>query len=196
MQAYMSAVHGVMDLEAGCTWKSYGEIYYLTEDQESIPQVQHAIQRRWLIPVSDAEVKYASMDSKRVVGPKPPVPARSTRTQPLAARADVQLDVIKKDIAQLNSDIQSLAGSVHSIIEMLSKGIPVVQPVSQSDSPVAPVASISEQIAEELFIPTFKVKESVSLKAETSTVADSAADKALEELKKMKKKKKDTSIDG
>lgn len=196
MQAYMSAVHGVMDLEAGCTWKSYGEIYYLTEDQESIPQVQHAIQRRWLIPVSDAEVKYASMDSKRVVGPKPPVPARSVKTQPLAVRADVQLDVIKKDIAQLNSDIQSLAGSVHSIIEMLSKGIPVVQPASQSDSSVVPMASISEQIAEELFIPTFKVKESVSLKAETSTVSDSAADKALEELKKLKKKKKDTSIDG
>jgi len=197
MQAYMSAVHGVMDLEVGCTWRNYGDIYYLTEEQVASPQVQQAILRRWIIPVSDMEVKYASMDHRKVVGPKPARPVRST-VQPMAAKSDAQMDSLKRDIAKLNADVQNLAESLHSIVEILSKGIPVVQQESnaQSVNQTQPMASISEQMAEELFIPTFRVKESVTLKAETSTVADASADKALEELKKMKKKKKDTSNDG
>ena len=198
MQAYMSAVHGVMDLEVGCTWRNYGDIYYLTEDQEAAPQVQQAIHRRWLIPVSDMEVKYASMDSRKVVGPKPAKPAKSA-VQPLSTRSESQLDSLKKDIARINYDLQSLAGSVHSIVDLLSKGIPVVQSGSSSensDKRVVPMASISEQVAEELFIPTFKVKESVTLQTETETLADGSADKAIEELKKMRKRKKTDGQEG
>lgn len=189
MQAYMSAVHGVMDLEVGCTWRNYGDIYYLTEEQESAPSVIQAIKKRWLIAVSDAEVRYASMDTRKFVGPKPPAQAKNIIKPMMRAPADASLDVIKKDISQLNADIQSLASSVHAIVDLLAKGIPV-QASSGENATVQPqMASIPEQVAEELFIPSFKVKDSVSLKADSAVVADPNADKALEELKKLKKKK-------
>jgi hypothetical protein len=190
MQAFMSTVHGVMDLEVGCVWRNYGDIYYLTDDQQTAPQVQQAIQRRWLMKVSDAEVKYASMDQKRVVGPKPPV-----QIKPLGVKADPSLDIIKRDVSKLNLEIQSLTRSVNSIIDLLSKGVlaaPATQaPQVSSPQTSAPASSINEQVVvEELFIPTFKVKESVNLQAETLAVSDGTADRAIEELKKMKRKKK------
>jgi len=191
----MSTVHGVMDLEVGCVWRNYGDIYYLTDDQQSAPQVQQALQRRWLIKVSDAEVKYASMDQKRVVGPKPPAQIR-----PLGVKADPSLDIVKRDISKINLELQSLTHSVNTIIDLLAKGIPqaptdvsVSSTAQQFRQSSSPVSSINEQVVEELFIPTFKVKESVSLQAETLAVTDENADKAIEELKKMKRKKK---IDG
>ena len=193
MQAYMSAVHGVMDLEVGCTWRNYGDIYYLTEEQQSAPSVVQALRKRWLIPVSDAEVRYASMDTRKFVGPKPPVQSKSPGKSVVRPMADTSLDIIKRDISQLNADIQSLAGSVHAIVDLLSKGIPV-QAGSSESSQVAPqMASISDAVAEELFIPTFKVQDSVSLKTEAEIVSDTNADKALEGLKKLRKKKDTTN---
>jgi len=190
----MSAVHGVMDLEVGCTWKNYGDIYYLTEEQQASPSVVQAIHKRWIISVSDAEVRYASMDSRKNVGPRPPVPQSNNVVKPMAvSKADANMDAIKKDIAKLNSDIQSLAGSIHSIVDLLAKGIPVQQaPVSDYNHAKPVIAAIPDSVAEELFIPTFKVKDDVSLKADSAVVADEIADKALEELKKLRKKKSNT----
>jgi len=214
MQAFMSAVHGVMDLEVGCVWRSYGEIYYLTEEQELLPQVQQALLRKWLVKVSEAEVRYASMDSRKVVGPKPPASSGSKQVSISSFRADpaldtlrqdiakltgdvqsilnaqaptVDIDGVKKDIAKLNSDIHVLASSVQSIVELLSKGVPVN--VTQVEGQTKPTASISEQTAEELFIPTFKVQEGLSLQADSEKVEDSAGSQALEQLKKIRKKK-------
>lgn len=190
MQAFMSTVHGVMDLEVGCVWRNYGDIYYLTDDQQSSSQIQQALQRRWLIRVSDAEVKYASMDQKRVVGPKPPA-----QIQALSMRSDPALDTLKRDMSKLTLEMQSLAQSVSTIIDLLAKGSvssnnTVAPQSSELSKPAKALDSINEQVVEELFIPTFKVKESVNLQAETLEVADDSANRAIEELKKMKRKKK------
>lgn len=189
MQAFMSAVHGVMDLEVGCVWRNYGDIYYLTDDQMSRPAVHHAIQRKWLIAVSDAEVRYASMDSKKVVGPKPAPSIKSSVVTPVP-KGDTQLDNIKRDIAKINLDIQGLATAVNSIVDLLAKGIPVVgHPAPVGASAPSQMAALSEDVVEELFIPSFRTKESVSIEADAESVSDEGSDKALQELKKMRKKK-------
>jgi len=189
MQAFMSAVHGVMDLEVGFVWRNYGDIYYLTEEQMCQPSVQHAIKRKWLILVSDAEVRYASMDPRKVVGPKP-----SSHIKPLNTvvplKSDSNLDALKSDIAKMNTDIQSIVASINSIVGILSNGVPVQNVTNLEVSKEKQILSADPSSKEEeMFIPIFKIKEGISIKTDSEVVQDSSADKAIEELKKIRKKK-------